>query len=45
MLLADADVRLPGMRRQELARRAAIDGVDVTDALLTQLRSLADDAA
>ena len=37
-MLADAGVRLPGARRQQLAADARAHGVEVTDALLAQLR-------
>lgn len=40
-MLRDAGVRLPGMRRAELAQRAARDGVDVPANLLAQLDRLA----
>jgi LDH2 family malate/lactate/ureidoglycolate dehydrogenase len=32
---------LPGQRRIDLARRAAADGIEVPEAMLAQLRSLA----
>lgn len=41
-MLADPGVRIPGARRLALAAAAAADGVDVPDALLEQLRRLAD---
>ena len=40
-MLLDAEVRLPGQRRVELARRAAVDGIEVGAQLLAQLESLA----
>lgn len=40
-MLADPEVRLPGQRRVELARRAAADGIEVGEQLLAQLESLA----
>jgi (2R)-3-sulfolactate dehydrogenase (NADP+) len=40
-MLADEGVRLPGQRREALARNAAKQGIDVSPALLAQLRSLA----
>ena len=40
-MLGDADVRLPGARRHELAACAARDGIEIADALLAQLRELA----
>jgi (2R)-3-sulfolactate dehydrogenase (NADP+) len=39
-MLADEGVRLPGARRYELQRKAQRDGVNVPDALLTQLRAM-----
>ena len=41
-MLADSGVRIPGARRRELATRAATAGVEIGDALLSQLRALAD---
>ena len=41
VMLQDADVRLPGQRRADLAQNAARDGLDIPDALLDQLRTLA----
>ena len=38
-MLKDAGVRLPGARREALRRRAEVDGVEVTDALLATLRA------
>ncbi|MBS0446551.1 MAG: Ldh family oxidoreductase [Proteobacteria bacterium] len=38
-MLTDADVRLPGARREALRRRAERDGIDVSDALLASLRA------
>jgi (2R)-3-sulfolactate dehydrogenase (NADP+) len=40
-MLADDGVRLPGERRHGLAAHAAAHGVEVTDAMLGQLRKLA----
>jgi (2R)-3-sulfolactate dehydrogenase (NADP+) len=40
-MLLDPEVRLPGQRRIDLARRAAADGIEVPEAMLAQLRSLA----
>jgi (2R)-3-sulfolactate dehydrogenase (NADP+) len=40
-MLADAEVRLPGQRRQALAVRAAADGIEIPAALLDQLEALA----
>lgn len=40
-MLEDSGVRLPGVRRQQLAVRAQSSGIEVTDDLLTQLRGLA----
>ena len=40
-MLADAGVRIPGARREELAVRARADGVDIPDTLIGQLRLLA----
>jgi (2R)-3-sulfolactate dehydrogenase (NADP+) len=40
-MLTDEGVRLPGARRYELQRKAQRDGVNVPDALLTQLRTIA----
>lgn len=40
-MLADEGVRLPGARRNALAEKAAQDGVEISDALLHQLRALA----
>src|SRR5262245_44375657 len=38
---ADAGVRLPGARRQEAAARAQTEGVEVTEAIMKELRELA----
>lgn len=38
---ADPDVRLPGQRREALARKAAAEGIEVPDALIKQLEELA----
>jgi (2R)-3-sulfolactate dehydrogenase (NADP+) len=40
-MLADADVRLPGQRRQALAAAAAADGIEIPAALAEQLEALA----
>lgn len=40
-MCADADIRLPGARRAELAQRAARDGVQIPDALCARLLQLA----
>ena len=40
-MLADEGVRLPGARRNALAEAAANDGVNIPDALLAQLHTLA----
>jgi (2R)-3-sulfolactate dehydrogenase (NADP+) len=40
-MLEDEGVRLPGQRREALARNATASGIDVSPALLAQLRSLA----
>ena len=40
-MLADAGVRLPGTRRQQAAARARAEGVDIPDALASELRQLA----
>jgi (2R)-3-sulfolactate dehydrogenase (NADP+) len=40
-MLSDADVRLPGERRNEIAEIAARDGIEIPDPLLAQLRTLA----
>ena len=40
-MLADAGVRLPGTRRQHAAARARAEGVDIPDALASELRQLA----
>jgi (2R)-3-sulfolactate dehydrogenase (NADP+) len=40
-MLADADVRLPGQRRQALSARARADGIEIPAALLDQLEVLA----
>ncbi|MGF6793453.1 Ldh family oxidoreductase [Paraburkholderia sp. 35.1] len=39
-MLQDADVRLPGQRRHALADAASRDGIEIPDALLTQLQTL-----
>ncbi|MBL8381309.1 MAG: Ldh family oxidoreductase [Burkholderiales bacterium] len=44
-MLADAEVRVPGARRHDLAARAARDGVAIPDALLESIRTLAGVAA
>lgn len=40
-MLVDAGVRVPGYRRDALATRAAVEGVDVPEAVLKPLRDLA----
>jgi (2R)-3-sulfolactate dehydrogenase (NADP+) len=40
-MLADAGVRLPGARRQQAAAQARAEGVEVSDAVLAELRALA----
>jgi (2R)-3-sulfolactate dehydrogenase (NADP+) len=40
-MLAEEGVRLPGARRQQAAARARADGIEVSDALLAELRTLA----
>jgi (2R)-3-sulfolactate dehydrogenase (NADP+) len=40
-MLADTDVRLPGVRRVALSRKANVDGVDIPQALADHLRALA----
>jgi (2R)-3-sulfolactate dehydrogenase (NADP+) len=40
-MLQEDGVRLPGERRYKLAKRAATEGIDVTEALLVQIRALA----
>lgn len=40
-MLVDPDVRLPGQRREALARKAAAEGIEVPDALIKQLEELA----
>lgn len=42
-MLQDEGVRIPGARRQGLADRARAAGLDISDALLAQLRALRDD--
>ena len=42
VMLADDGVRIPGYRRNELAAKAQVDGLKISDALLAQLRQLAD---
>lgn len=39
-MLAEEGVRLPGARRQQAAARARADGVEISDALLSELRAL-----
>jgi (2R)-3-sulfolactate dehydrogenase (NADP+) len=41
-MCADADVRLPGDRRAQLAERALTDGVEIPDALLARLTEFAE---
>jgi (2R)-3-sulfolactate dehydrogenase (NADP+) len=38
-MLTDADVRLPGARREALRRRAEAEGIEVSEALLASLRA------
>jgi (2R)-3-sulfolactate dehydrogenase (NADP+) len=40
-MLAEDGVRLPGTRRQQAAVRARADGIEIADALLAELRTLA----
>ena len=40
-MLADEGVRLPGARRQQAATAAKVEGVEVSDAVLKELRQLA----
>jgi (2R)-3-sulfolactate dehydrogenase (NADP+) len=40
-MTADEGVRLPGARRQQAAAQARVEGVEVSDALLAELRGLA----
>ncbi|HSC93984.1 MAG TPA: Ldh family oxidoreductase [Burkholderiales bacterium] len=40
-MLAEDGVRLPGTRRQQAAVRARADGIEISDALLAELRTLA----
>jgi (2R)-3-sulfolactate dehydrogenase (NADP+) len=40
-MLEDTDVRLPGVRRVALSRKANVDGVDIPQALADHLRALA----
>jgi (2R)-3-sulfolactate dehydrogenase (NADP+) len=39
-MLADEGVRLPGSRRLQAAARARVEGIDVSEALLSELRAL-----
>lgn len=39
-MLAEGEVRLPGVRRQRAAARARADGIEIADALLGELRQL-----
>ena len=39
-MLADEGVRLPGARRQQAAAKARAEGIDISDALLSELRAL-----
>lgn len=41
MMLLDPEVRLPGYRRLALAERAAAEGIELSDSMLSQLESLA----
>ena len=40
-MLADEGVRLPGTRRHEAAAKARAEGIEVSEALLSELRRLA----
>ena len=40
-MLADEGMRLPGTRRQQAAAKARAEGIDISDALLSELRQLA----
>ena len=40
-MLAEEGVRLPGARRQQAAARARAEGIEIPDALLSELRALA----
>jgi (2R)-3-sulfolactate dehydrogenase (NADP+) len=40
-MLEEEGVRLPGDRRHDLAKRAAVDGIEISDVLATELRALA----
>jgi len=40
-MVADEGVRLPGARRQQAVARARAEGIDIPDALLSELRQLA----
>ena len=40
-MLVDEGVRLPGARRQQAAAKARAEGIDISDALLSELRQLA----
>lgn len=40
-MLTEEGVRLPGTRRQQAAARARADGIEISDALLSELRALA----
>jgi (2R)-3-sulfolactate dehydrogenase (NADP+) len=40
-MLVDPEVRLPGQRREALARKAEAEGIEVPDALIKQLEDLA----
>jgi len=42
-MLKDAGVRLPGARRKALADKAAMEGVEIPQGLLAELRALADE--
>jgi (2R)-3-sulfolactate dehydrogenase (NADP+) len=39
-MLEDTGVRLPGARRQRLAAQARADGIEISDAVLAELRKL-----
>ena len=44
-MLADHGTRLPGARREAAQANANAEGVDIPDALLTELRTLAEEGA
>jgi (2R)-3-sulfolactate dehydrogenase (NADP+) len=45
MMLQDPDVRLPGARRDQLAGRARVEGIEIPAGLLEQIRTLAEGVA